>query len=316
MPGQEKSGWDKADVILKPVGGFLTAVAIVLLGFMTSSYLAKRQAGEQRLLAERQLIEAKTQIYAQLMSSREQADSSLRKDMFNSIIQTFLTSNFAGLEGKKSSGLEEKVLALELLVYNFHEALDLGPLFKHVQSEVIDTKAEEYQKRLERIASEVTDKQIAVLEEAGGKLDGTIDLEELNKKPEGIKVIEGTLPSHPIGTDGSKQALRRRDFKVEALYADQKRNEIRINLKVRTPNEDGDEEILQSSVFWVGFFDFPMIDNTRLSDGERCAIVLRKLKPPSAEITLVYFPGSRASLKEKPYYNEVINDLLRVRTPP
>jgi hypothetical protein len=30
-------------------------------------------------------------------------------------------------------------------------------------------------------------------------------------------------------------------------------------------------------------------------------------------VALVYFPGSRASLKEKPYYDELIRDLARER---
>jgi hypothetical protein len=67
------------------------------------------------------------------------------------------------------------------------------------------------------------------------------------------------------------------------------------------------------TMFWVGFADFPMIDNTRLSDGYRCAIVLRKLDELQASITLVYFPTSRAALKDKPYYDEMMEELLRAR---
>ena len=52
-----------------------------------------------------------------------------------------------------------------------------------------------------------------------------------------------------------------------------------------------------------------MIDNTRLSHDQRCAVVLQTLEENRAEVTLVYFPGSRASLKEKPFYEDVINKL-------
>jgi hypothetical protein len=65
--------------------------------------------------------------------------------------------------------------------------------------------------------------------------------------------------------------------------------------------------------FWVGVFDFPMIDNTRLSGGERCAVSVTALNPSVLSVALVYFPGSRASLKEKPYYDELIRDLARER---
>ena len=55
-----------------------------------------------------------------------------------------------------------------------------------------------------------------------------------------------------------------------------------------------------------------MIDNTRISHSQRVGIALTRWNEGnSAEIKLVYFPGSRASLKEKPYYDEVIEQLKR-----
>jgi hypothetical protein len=58
-----------------------------------------------------------------------------------------------------------------------------------------------------------------------------------------------------------------------------------------------------------------MIDNTRLSHDQRCAVVLNEFDPVSkfAEATVVYFPGDRASLKEKPYYDEVLHTLRRAQ---
>jgi len=53
-----------------------------------------------------------------------------------------------------------------------------------------------------------------------------------------------------------------------------------------------------------------MIDNTRLVGGQRCSVVLNSFSDQSADITLVLFPGTYASLKEKPYYNEVIENVL------
>ena len=67
--------------------------------------------------------------------------------------------------------------------------------------------------------------------------------------------------------------------------------------------------------FLVGLFDFPMIDNTRLSGGERTAVSLTALNPSVLSVALAYFPASRASLKDKPYYDEVIRDLVRNRQP-
>ena len=54
-----------------------------------------------------------------------------------------------------------------------------------------------------------------------------------------------------------------------------------------------------------------MIDNTRLGHDQRCTVVLNAFEDNSADITLAYFPGSYASLKEKPYYEEVVQNLMR-----
>jgi len=63
---------------------------------------------------------------------------------------------------------------------------------------------------------------------------------------------------------------------------------------------------MQFRKFVVGDFDFPMIDNTRLSSDQRAAVVITQSGESSAEITLVYFPGSYASMKEKISSDEVI----------
>jgi hypothetical protein len=290
--------WAKADVIMKPLGGIITAMAVAWFGFHASETLDRRQA-----------LDTNARVYAQLMSQREDAETSLRKDMFNSIIGSFLTP--------RANGYEQQVLNLELLAYNFHEALDLGPLFKHVYDKISDSQkpdAARFLTRLERAANEVKGKQIAALEDAGAKFDATIDLDELDSNPAGLTVIEGPLPLRNIG-EKMDAAPRNTNFKVEALFADRKRKEIRVKLEVRTPNQKQnggteDEANFLYSIFSISPFDFPMIDNTRLPHGQRCAIVVRRFGGSDAEITLVYFPGSRASLKEKPFYDEVMNDLL------
>ena len=291
--------WQMLDTILKPVGGLLTAIAVGMVGFYGTRALERRQA-----------VDTNARLYAELMSQREDAETLLRKDMFNSIIGSFLVP--------KKTGYEQQVLNLELLAFNFHEALDLAPLFKHVYTEIQDSdkpSAAEYLERLEKAAVEVKSKQIAALEDAGGKLDATIDLDELTASPSGLTIIDRELPTNGSSGDGPELEQRKTHFKVDALFVDRKRKEIRVKLEVRTPKKKrpgaGEEEAdYLYSVFSISAFDFPMIDNTRLPQGQRCAIVLRGFEESNAEVTLVYFPGSRASLKEKPFYDEVRHDLL------
>ncbi len=292
---EAKDRWDKFDVFLRPVGGLLTALAVAFVGYFGSTVLDRSQAQANDV-----------RLYAQLMSQREDAETSLRKDMFNSIIGTFLKAKPSGQD------YEQQVLNLELLAYNFHEALDLAPLFKDVYTKIDGSKApnaKDYMERLERVADEVKAKQIAALEESGGKLDATINLDDL-------QVIEGAIPTKSVAAGGPE--TRKTLFRVEPIRADKEKKEIRVKLEVRSPqplgvdpkSDGGDPSY---SIFTISRFDFPMIDNTRLPHGQRCAIVVRNFQYPIVEITLVYFPGSRASLKEKPFYDEAMQDLLYTR---
>src|SRR4026207_342323 len=44
-------------------------------------------------LNERQQVESNIRLYAEMMGRREEADSNLRKDMFNSILTTFMSKD-------------------------------------------------------------------------------------------------------------------------------------------------------------------------------------------------------------------------------
>ena len=140
-----------------------------------------------------------------------------------------------------------------------------------------------------------------VLEGAGKKFDRTIDLETLHQTPGGFPLEPASLTVDQL----------QRDFRIFVLEADSKRKEIKIRLEVRTARKPAGEIETNIAEFWIGFFDFPMIDNTRLSRDQRCALAVTAFGESSADITGIYFPGAYASLKEKPYYQEVIQNLLK-----
>lgn len=274
MSDQKRDRWDKADIILKPVGGLLTALAVAALAFFGSRTLDRRQAED-----------SKVRLYTELMSQRETSETVFRKEMFNSVFGPSLTS--------ASGGYESQILNLELLSYNFNEALDLSPLFKQLYGQIKESKSPlvaQYLGRLEQAAAEVKAGQIAALEEAGGKLDASIDLDELEKHLDGIPVIDGTIKSFAGVEDESEKAR----FKLTALFVDKGKKEVRVHLQV-IPLKNGGrnpavEEAVSSSVFTISPFDFPMIANTRLPHGRRCAVVVRSFGDQNIAITLVYFP--------------------------
>jgi hypothetical protein len=295
---QHKDLWDKAQIVLEPVGGLLTAIAVVWIGFITNRHLTARQDAD-----------AKERLYSELISRREDSESALRKDMFASIITSFLTKRDSRAPTSKEE-LEAKVLNLELLSYNFHESLNLTPLFLHLEraiSEAPITREDrlEFVDRLKRMAAEVNRREGDLLESAGDSREWDVNLDSV-PRTEGpsLRLDDATLTVDSVT----------RVFRLSAVGVDPARQELKLRLEVITPDTTADRKPEQAT-FTVGFFDFPMVDNTRLSRDQRCAVVLQQFDSSNAHIRLLYFPGSRASLRERPYYEEILENLQR-KTPP
>ena len=283
-----KDSWDKVQIVLQPMGGLLTALAIAMFGFITSNKLDQRQA-----------LETNTRLYSELMSRREESESSLRKDMLVSIISSFLNSD--------RNDLNNNVLSLELLAYNFHESLNLKPLFLDLMRRIKHSEATapsaakkieyaEYTERLEGVAREIARKQMIVLEGVGRRFDRTIDL---SGDPDGTSLETAVMTLDSVQTSLS----------IDVVRVDRVNREVLVSVSIETPDPALGQQTKVAS-FTVSFFDFPMIDNLRIANGQRCALVLTNFSEQAAEVTAVLFPGSYASLKEKPYYNEVIQSVL------
>jgi hypothetical protein len=291
MADKKRDTWDKAEIIAKIAASFLIPLTIWYLAYRGDHALRTMQNSEAQL-----------RLRTELLSKREESESALRKDMFRSIIQSFVTP-------KKDDppDMEEQLLNLELLAYNFHESLNLKPLFIHLWKKINHSTAKGANPlldKLERVAKRIARIQSRILEQVGVKMTGSINLEnalkfEGNDEPAFVNEKELTL-------DGIS-----RTFAIQALRANLETKEVQIRLKVRS-NPGG----LKIFEFWIGFYDFPTIDNVRLSDNQRCALVLRKFEfdketpsAQSAKVLMLYFPGDYASLKDKPYIDDMIRKL-------
>lgn len=287
MEPKQKDFWDKAAIVLQPVGGLLAALAVAGLGFFGSQFIERRQSEETR-----------ARFTSELISKREEADSALRKDMFVSIIQSFLRAD--------STSIDDRLLKLELLAYNFHESLNLKPLFFQLDREAIKTggaQGTELRDRLGKVAREVTRKEMVVLEEVGKAFERNIDFDDLAPNPGGIPLEPAMLTLNKV----------ERNFALVVKKVDVVRKEMMIRLAVKTRNEDTGEYRTDDAEFWVGYYDFPMIDHVRLSRDQRFAVILKNFGGGSARVSAVYFPGAYASLKEKPYVQEMVQNLLQTK---
>jgi hypothetical protein len=297
---KKRDVWDKIEILMHPIGGLLTALTIALVSYFGSDYLNNKQNNDSKI-----------RLYTELMSSREQSESALRKDMFTSILSTIL---------KDSHSLDENILQLELLAYNFHESLNLMPLFVYMDRQIAAEKnirlKAEYRKRLYKMAGDVISKQISSLEGAATRetMFITFPVDSIMYKPGLSQEVAMDWKESKLFYDtvkvGSTNNFYKRIVFLKALGYNVDEKTVKVRLDIETSmNEKFVNMVTQE--FTIDYFQFPMIDNTRLSNDMRCAVVMRDFAYPNfIEVDILYFPGSHSSLKERPYYDEVVKKLL------
>ena len=288
-----KDRWDKFGVLLQPLGGLLTAMAVAYVGLIGS-----------RALEERQSRDSNSRLYSELMSRREEAESTLRKDVLGAILQEYLQAS--------PTDLDAKVLQLELLSNNFHESLDLRPLFHDLQRKLLKLPASpdrnELLARIESLAREVTSKQLFTLQGRGARFSGL-------GRPRGGRC--GGCRQRAAdrrATETDRSATETCDSPCWCAPSTARRKTCACGS--RRTNAAAPTATSLNTTFDVGYFDFPIIDNTRLPNNWRCAVVLTNWVEGYAELTAICFPGEYASLKDRPYYEEVIQRLREQSDPP
>src|ERR1700680_1561923 len=147
-------------------------------------------------VSERQSEESNVRLYADMMARREQADNDLRKDMFKSILDKFASTI---PDSKSFEYLDQQVVNLELLAYNFHESIDLVPLFKHVRRDIPDKRPPSWtadrfkgfvdlRRRLEKVAVEIDDRHLTVVADKGAVIRaGAEGLSKINDAPANLR---------------------------------------------------------------------------------------------------------------------------------
>ena len=318
-PPETPSSTPSADRVLEWAKVAVIPVAIFLLGFLLTSWQKQRDDAENNV-----------RLYTQLVSQREQSDSQLRTEMFKAVLEKFLSSPTIG-------NPQDMVLKLELLAYNFHESLDLGPLFKDVSrnlaepSSLSQEKRQALRERLDRAAFKVTYQQVSALSLNGYHWSIPVNVEEVHKAADDAYVMDENIPAEPLSglarsrspDDGTRQppgTLRQLRVRLQVLSMNVAAREVEVRLLVEFAA--GGSPVVDRS-FHVTIYDFPMLDNTRLPNSNRCAVVLtdfavakqgsdeEKRRDSFAMLDVVVFPATSASMKERIEYDELLAAMLR-----
>ncbi|HKW95162.1 MAG TPA: hypothetical protein VJX92_24980 [Methylomirabilota bacterium] len=304
----EKTG--KALEWTKAIGMPIVTLVITILGgyFFTT------------LTNDRDSRESKDRLYAQLLTQREQSDALIRKDMFGVVINRFLTE-------AKPTDWSTKVLQLELLANNFNQSLDLAPLFKDLgrklmEGPAVDGQRAELKKRLDRTAANLIFKQVNSLARRGVVIGKAVALSDWEKSF-GTPFIDAAVPKARLVNAAAYTPTKGEEmigFSVEVVGVSVERREVEVRLRVNLPDAD-DQDVDRH--FWVGQYDFPMLDNTQLPHGLRTSVVITDFFVPDTpderdansfvQFYLVVFPAAGASFKERQDYDDILGEMLRAR---
>lgn len=277
-----------------------------------------------------------------LISQREQAESQLRANMFNTLIGPLFGTEKD--RGRDPNMPEHELILVELLALNFGEHFEIKPLLKHVENTLENSKRNPDEKNkslkdLWSISKRVADRQLASLQQQGNKKDFT-RVEEVTfietLKSDGELADYSSLKSqnHKVIV---KNYSSNRNIEVDYDYytesADQKSN-ARISLN--KANWDNNSFIFDVNVqtevlskrakiqdfkFEVSWFDLPLVDNILLSDGNRISLLLEKVDLDSrqekklkyATVKVVWFPKAFFTPRERPIDFGIVREKLEAK---
>ena len=319
--------WGKVQSFAK-----IVAAVGVSIGSVAIPYIIGKTSEQSR----------RAQVYMQVMSEREKADTAIRQEMFKTLLADYLgrfedKSNATENEGS----FRKRIMFLDLLTLNFQEYLNARPLFEDVYLRLENAKKKEkkggkeyetwgkLQEDLFRVAKNVASSQSAMLTQSG--LSRTFNLEkgkavcirlysvetlvELTEKFEKEPLLDRKTESC---SDASVQNPQRMDKGSPAIDVElEEVNDASIRVKVTPYQEsfrDGTLNFVQALKpikFEVSFFDLPYMDNTRLFDGSRFALILSHVdkKEGAAEINAIIFKGEFTSLRDRPFFEEMLQKL-------
>jgi hypothetical protein len=267
VEGDKPAKSNRLDVITKT----LTAVGALFAGILIPVVINYNQEKNRE-----------TQLYIQIMTQREQSDSALRSQMFNSLIASYFGQDIL-------RDPEKQMMYLHLLTLNFQEFFDAGPLFEDLDKKV----NEEQRERLISIARDTADRQVNLL------IKPDHDPVEMTLCPEDG---ESCSRMETFSIRGKKGKSYPFNVVLRGVHSSD------IDVRVSSAAENFNFKTIE---FNLSYFDTPFMNNTKLEDGSRFAFVLRNVDPARkvATIEVVTFPEEYMNLRDRPYFDEMLSRL-------
>jgi hypothetical protein len=322
-PLKKKDLWD----IMQAMGPAIIAATVAIMGSVYGYQQAQMtKASEMR------------EVYTKIMTERESSDNSIRANMFQMLINAMFDKNVSVTGNPDNIRLiKQRVMFLDVLSRNF-DTVDIKPLFEELDGELTrkiyndkaysDSFQKEYfttRSELRRIGRNLSVKQLNALASLPGTVVKNIVL--IEDKDGNLQVMqdENTAngDSDNIPVEIKPQGLSDGNVDISLEY-----------LKTKASDQG-----FKAPSFIVSFYDMPYIDNSVIDKDMRIGVVLTKyvttkdldmfrdridkrlikdyedLKAGGivkyAEIRLIKFPAKYTGHRDRPYLQEILQDLIK-----
>jgi len=324
---RERDLWEKVESFAK-----IVAAVAVSVGSIAIPYIIGKTSEQSR----------RAQVYMQVMSEREKADTAIRQEMFKTLLADYL-GRFENNATENEESFRKRIMFLDLLTLNFQEYLNARPLFEDVYLRLEKAKKKggkeheawgRLQEDLFRVAKNVASSQSAMLTQSGlsrtfnlakGKtvcirLYSVENLAELTDKFEKQPLLDRKTESCSEASVQNPEKMDRGSPAIDVELEELKDAAVRVKV---TPYQESFRsgtlnfvQALKPLKFEVSFFDLPYMDNTRLFDGSRFALLLSHIdrKEEAAEISAIIFKGEFMSLRDRPLFEEMLQKLNKEGT--
>lgn len=296
----KRSGADTGKWVLQTLAMPIALVALPLLYQWKAGEMTRAANAESQ---RREAAEQQFRLYTDLMSKREEADTAVRRGLFDKLVGSYLDPR-PGDPGRR-------LVALELLSLNFHDSLNLSPLFwdldREINSEPNKPRSRELRSQLDRIARQLKSRQSSMLEIDGWRGSWDIDLAFVS--PGQAPQSKTFATARSVAEEGAAAAAGAvaPQFTVTVLQHDPEHRRLFVKI-----DSSAQEHPLS---FWLDPYDFPLTNFSRTSRTERIAVMLNDYRwnggEGTASIVLLYFPSSRSGAKDRPYIDDLVARLAR-----
>lgn len=322
-PPKKKDLWD----IMQALGPALIAATVAIMGSVYSYQQAQMtKASEMR------------EVYTKIMTERESSDNNIRASMFQMLFNAMFDKdiNSAGTPDNISL-IKKRVMFLDVLSRNF-DTVDIKPLFEDLDGELTkkiyndqsysDGAQKDYfamRAELRRIGRNLSVKQLNALASLPGTVVKSIVL--IEDKDRNLTVMQDERSANESG-----------DNSIPVEIKSQSLDDGKVEISLEYQKTKASDQGFKAPSFIVTFYDMPYIDNSVIDKDMRVGAVLTKYATTNdlelfrdridkrlikdyedlkaggitkyAELRLIKFPAKYTGHRDRPYLQEILQDLV------